>query len=343
MKAWLTIDLLRRDASAVKKPFFRPSSLNFSPNMPDFGCKICLHGQKKDNFPRSKCPVVTSLLIFLIITSDSFSQISFPSLSPKGRIEQNIGLTNLTIDYERPAARGRKIFGGLVKYDKLWRTGAGNCTKITFSKPVIIDNKKVNQGTYSIFTIPGMSEWTVILNKDTTLYGSGSYSEKNDLIRFKAKVQYTDRHYESLTIDIDVIPNNAVIYIAWERTQISFRVDTEIDKMVNESIEQNLLTDKSEDPEEYAMAAEYYYFLNKNLDRAKILIDKAIARRNEAWYYRQKIDILERQKKYKEAIECTRLAISLDQNRADWDAKSKKESKEEYEKRIDYFNNQLKQ
>lgn len=281
------------------------------------------------------------IIAFLIIINDIFSQSVFPNLSPKGRIEQNIGFTNVIIDYERPAVRGRKIFGELVKYDKLWRTGAGNCTKMTFSKPVLINNTVVNQGTYSVFTIPSKNEWTVILNKDTTLYGSGSYDEKNDVIRFKAKAQTTDRFYESLTMDIDVIPNNAMVFIAWERTQISFKIETQTDKLVADFIQEYLLTDKSTDSEEYAMAAEYYYFWNKDLDRARVLIDKAIAKKNEAWYYRQKIDILERQKKYKEAIECTRLAISLDQNRADWDDKSKRESKEDYEKRIKFFNNQL--
>jgi len=281
-------------------------------------------------------------LAFLITVTNSFSQSIFPSLSPKGRIEQTIGMTNIAVDYERPAARGRKIFGELVKNEKLWRTGAGNCTKITFSKPVIIDNKKINKGTYSVFTIPATNEWTVILNTDTTLYGVASYNEKKDLLRFKVKPQLTDRYYESLTIDIDVIPNNAVVYIAWEKTQISFQVETESDKVANDFIQQNLLTDKSKDPDEYAAAAEYYFYLNKDLDKALLLIDKAIRKRNESWYYRQKIDILEKQMKYQEAIDCANLAISVDQKRNDWDLKTKQQSEEEYKKRIEFFTSKLK-
>lgn len=282
------------------------------------------------------------IIVFLIPTTNSFSQAIFPSLSPKGRIEQKIGLTNIIVDYERPAARGRKVFGELVKYDKLWRTGAGNCTKIRFSKPVIIDNKKINEGVYSVFTIPSKNEWIVILNKDTALYGETSYDEKNDLLRFKAKTKSTDRYYESLTIDIDVIPNNAMVYIAWEKTQISFQVETESDKVANDFIQQYLLTDKSKDSDEYAAAAEYYFYLNKNLDQALILIDKAIAKKNESWYYRQKIDILEKQKKYKEAIDCANLAIALDQKRTEWDLKTKQQSKEEYKKRIEILKSRLK-
>ncbi|THU40491.1 DUF2911 domain-containing protein [Niastella caeni] len=285
----------------------------------------------------------TLLTFVLLVTStSSFSQSIFPGLSPKGRIEQTIGLTNITVDYERPAARGRKVFGELVKYEKLWRTGAGNCTKITFSKPVIINNIKINQGTYSLFTIPNAKEWTVILNSDTSLYGIASYDERKDLLRFKAKPQSTNRFYESLTIDIDVVPNNAVVYIAWEKTQISFQVETETDKVVNDFIQQNLFTDKSTDPDEYSTAAEYYFFLNRDLDRALMLIDKAIKMKNESWYYRQKIDILEKQMKYKEAIDCATLAISLDQKRTEWDLKTKQQSEEEYKKRIEFFKSKLK-
>ena len=280
-------------------------------------------------------------IVVLITTTNSFSQSIFPGLSPKGRIEQTIGLTNITVEYERPAARGRKVFGELVKYEKLWRTGAGNCTKITFSQPVTIGNKKINKGTYSLLTIPNTNEWTVILNTDTTLYGVASYNERNDLLRFKAKTQSTDRYYESLTIDIDVIPNNAMVYIAWEKTQIAFQVETETDKVANNFIQQNLLTGKSTDPDEYAAAAEYYFYLDKDLDRALILIDKAIRKKNESWYYRQKIDILEKQMKYKEAIDCANLAISLDQKRTGWDLKSKQQSETEYKKRIEFFRNKL--
>jgi hypothetical protein len=281
-------------------------------------------------------------IVFLITTANSFCQSIFPSLSPKGRIEQRIGLTDITVDYERPAARGRKVFGELVKYEKLWRTGAGNCTKIRFSKPVIIDNKKINKGSYSVFTIPNTNEWTVILNTDTTLYGVASYDKRNDIIHFKAKAQSTDRYYESLTIDIDVKPNNAIVYIAWENTQVSFQVETESDKAANDFIQQYLLTDASNDSDEYAAAAEYYFYLDKDLDRALLLIDKAITKKNESWYYRQKIDILEKQMKYKEAIDCANLAISLDQKRTEWDLKSKQQSEEEYKKRIEFFKSRLK-
>ncbi|WP_343668462.1 DUF2911 domain-containing protein [Chitinophaga sp.] len=282
-------------------------------------------------------------IVFLITTTQSFAQFIFPALSPKGSIEQTIGLTNISIEYERPAARGRIVFGELIKYDNLWRTGAGNCTKIRFTRPVTIDNKKINAGTYSLFTIPTKSDWTIILNADTTLYGISSYDERKDIIRFKAKSQPTNRYYESLTIDIDVVPNNALVYVAWEKTEISFKIETASDREAKDYIEQHLLTDKSTNPDEYAAAAEYNFYLNKNLDQALVLIDKAITKKNEPWYYRQKIDILEKLMKYREAIDCANLAISLNQKRTDWDLKEKQQNEAAYKKRIEYFKSKLKE
>lgn len=281
------------------------------------------------------------IIVFLITTNHLFSQSVFPGLSPKGRIEQTVGLTNIAVDYERPAARGRKVFGELVKYDKLWRTGAGNCTKITFSKPVVIDNKKIDKGTYAVFTIPNANEWTVILNTDTTLYGVASYDEKKDLLRFKVKPEPANRYYESLTMDIDVIPNNAVVYIAWEKTQISFPVETETDKMADAFIQQNLLTGMSKDADEYAAASEYYFYMDKELDRALMLMDRAIAIRKDAWYYRQKLDILEKQMKYQEAIDFANLAMSINRQRTEWDLKTKEQSEKEYKERIEFFKSKL--
>lgn len=159
------------------------------------------------------------------------------------------------------------------------------------------------------------------------------FDTTKDIIRFKVKAHSTDRYYESLTIDIDIVPNNAIIYISWEHTQISFHVDTESDKLVNDFIQRYLLTDKSQNPDEYAEAAEYYYYLNKELDRALVLIGKAIAMKNEPWYYRQKIDILEMQEKYDDAIDCATLAISINQKRTNWDFTAKQQSEAEYKRK----------
>ncbi|HEY5822827.1 MAG TPA: DUF2911 domain-containing protein [Cyclobacteriaceae bacterium] len=281
---------------------------------------------------------IFSILSFLLFI-DCFPQTHFPDLSPKGLVIQKIGLTTVEISYERPAARGRKIMGELVPYNKLWRTGAGNCTKIKFNQPVVIGDRKINAGTFSLLTIPGPTEWIIILNRDTTLYGTRSYNQSKDLVRFNVKPEKSTRYYESLTIDIDVIPNNAELYISWESTQIHFTIGTESDKRTAEFIKQNLLTNKSKDSDEYATAAEYYFYLNKELDQALILINSAVLRKKESWYFRLKIDILEKQNKSQEAIEVANQAIEMIQKKAEWDTQTKEQSIEEYKVRIKNLEN----
>ena len=238
----------------------------------------------------------------LLINCTLFSQSNFPALSSAGTISQVVGFTTIRIEYERPAARARKIFGDLVPYDEVWRTGAGKCTRISFDTPVVIDNKSVEAGTYSLFTIPGRDKWTIILNSDTSLYGAGRYDPAKDITRFVATPLPTTRFYESFTVDIDVVPNNALIYLAWEKTQVSFLIDTGADKKTVAYIDENLMTGKSVDANEYAAAVEYYIFQNKDLDKALTLIDFAIARNaRESWYYSLKVDVLEKQGKYAEA------------------------------------------
>lgn len=276
-------------------------------------------------------------MLCLLLFVDCFSQTYFPELSPKGLIMQNVGQTTIEINYERPAARGRKVFGQLVPYNKLWRTGAGNCTKIKFNETVIIGGTKVNAGTFSLLTIPGPAEWTIIINSDTTLYGTSSYIQNKDLIRFAVKPEKTSRFYESLTIDLDVIPNNAELYISWERTQIHFTIGTEIDKRITEYIAQTLLTNNSSDPDEYANAADYYFYLNKEPEKALILINNAISKKNELWYFRLKIDILEKPGKYQDAIEVCKLAIEFINNNSDWDSRTKQQGIDEYNQRIEGF------
>ena len=95
-----------------------------------------------------------------------------------------VGNTTLQIEYERPSARKRKVFGELVPWDQVWRTGAGNCTKIKTNQPIKIGGQQIEKGVYSLFTIPNPHEWVIILNKDTSLYGSYNYNSENDVARF---------------------------------------------------------------------------------------------------------------------------------------------------------------
>ncbi len=268
----------------------------------------------------------------LLLASFSSAQIIFPVLSPRGTLTQWVGNTYVTIEYERPAARAREIFGSLVSYDELWRTGAGYCTKISFDQPVKVGNENVEAGKYSLFTIPGEDEWVVILNSDTTLYGTYGYNEAKDVIRFLVKPIETDRFYESLTFDIDVIPNDAMIYLSWTNTQITFKVNTTIDEDVQLAVYKELLKGESDDPNQYALAAEYMVVQNTNLYDAIELADKAVALDNNSWARILKIQILEKLHKYDAAL--------AEIDRGIKNVKTRTYSKKEYmEKDIQFWEN----
>jgi len=278
-----------------------------------------------------KTPIHLLIISLSFLSATAWAQ--FPALSPRATVTQEIGATTISITYERPAMRGRAIFGGLVPYGKLWRTGAGNCTKIRFSKPVQIGKTPVPSGTYSLFTIPDAKSWTIILNKDTTLYGVDRYKPENDVLRIAAPVQSTARRYESLTFDIDVVPNNAVVYLSWGNTQVSFGVDTGVDKASMDFINASLLSGKSTNAEEYAAAAEYLYYLDRDLDKGFTLVTKAIALQKELWYYGLKVDILERQKQFSQGIAAADEAIQWIDSRQDWSPAKRAEYRGDFERR----------
>ncbi len=191
----------------------------------------------------------------------------YPSLSPKGHISQIVGNTVIKVSYERPSVRGRAIFGDLVPYNELWRTGAGHCTKISFSLPVTVEGNEISAGTYSLFTIPQKESWIVIFNSDTTLYGTSGYDEKKDILRFSVESNMSSRKYEALTFDIDIIPDNARIFMSWENTTVSFAVETSTAVEIERFIDAELMTGRESNSNIYAGAAEYYYFMDQHLDR----------------------------------------------------------------------------
>ncbi len=237
------------------------------------------------------------------------AQTEFPSLSPKGSVEQKVGITTISIEYERPIARGRTIFGELVPYKTLWRTGAGNGTKIKFDDDVVIAYEKIPAGRYSLFTIPDKQEWTIILNSDTTVYGLGGYDKVKDVVRFKTKVKTTDRYYEAFTVDIDLMEANAELNISWENTAVTFGIRTQTDTRLMKLVNEEFLSGKVKDPDVLAMGADYYYFQNIELETALKLINTAISMQKVSWYYDLKVDILTKRERYKEALETLKIAM----------------------------------
>ena len=248
----------------------------------------------------------------LLISSSLLAQedYSYPSLSPKGKLYQVVGNTILKLEYERPIARKRKVFGGLVPWNKVWRTGAGHCTKISFSKSVRIGGQEVEAGTYALLSIPKPDEWILILNRDTTLYGGYAYNAEKDLARFVVIPQQSSRHYESLNFDIELLPNNARIYLSWENTQVHFEVETSTDAEMEKFIQEKLLTGIHKNSDIYAGAAEYYLYQGSNFHRAIQLADKALEiDTKNGWARNLKISLYERLDLHNKALEEIEKAI----------------------------------
>lgn len=255
------------------------------------------------------------IFFFLIaIVASLKAQPAMPPLSPHARTEQQIGFTTISIDYHRPSAREREIFGALVPYGKIWKTGGGDCTKIKFSEPVVVEGLPLVPGTYSLYSVPGESQWTIILNRDTT----GYYQEKDDVLRFQVNPYTTTRFFNALTIDIDFIPEEAEVHINWARTGVAFRIETETDKRLTQLLDDQLRS-QSQNSQFLALAAEYYLFRNDHLDRALVLADRALSLERRCWYYSLKVDILRKSGKYAEALEVLKRSIAYDKgNPENW-------------------------
>jgi hypothetical protein len=210
--------------------------------------------------------------------------LEFPDPSPLAVVKQRIGLTDVEVTYHRPIAHGRVIFGGLVPYDATWRTGANNATKISFSSPVKLNGKDVAAGTYELFTIPGKSEWTVIIHKNMSQWGDYSYDAKNDVLRFTAKPAALSTPLEAMTISFaDFTPKSATMSIAWEKTQVPVSIEVDVVGMLKPKIEAVMAAPGDKKP--YVPAAMFYYENNIELKQANAWMDAAIAENPKAFWF----------------------------------------------------------
>lgn len=161
----------------------------------------------------------------MAVTFTSMAQLDLPQPSPLGKIEQVVGLTKVSIEYSRPSAKGRKIFGDVVPMDIMWRTGANASTKLTFDGPVTIDGKQVPAGTYSLLTVPHAEMWEVMLNADSKVNGPDGYDAQKNVVHLKTAPKKTE-FVETFTIDVtEVLKDGATIELVWENTRVGFRVE----------------------------------------------------------------------------------------------------------------------
>ena len=242
-----------------------------------------------------------SLLIvsLAILTFVAEAQIQTPQASPPGSVSTTVGLTDVKIDYFRPRVKGRKIFttdaSALVPYGKIWRTGANNGSKISFSTDVKVEGTAVPKGEYLILTWPGATEWTVSLYKDVSLGGNmDGYDASKDAAKFKVKPEKLSEKVETLTFNIGDISDDsktAKVQLAWENTSIKFPISVDYDAQVMKSIETATAAANAE-PNTYFQAAVYYLENGKDLKKAKEWVTKpADANPNAFWVLHQKAKI----------------------------------------------------
>ncbi len=197
-----------------------------------------------------------------------------PTTNPRAVVRQRVAATEIEVTYNRPSVRGRTIFGGLVPYGQVWRTGSDATTKISFSTPVTLNETPLEAGTYELFSIPGEQEWVVILQQNHSQWGSYSYDPKNDAARLKVQpVPLRDR-VESFTIGFDELTTNAAtLNLAWDQIRVPIRIAVDIRATVVPQLEAAL---QAEGRRPYFLAAMFYFENNLDLDRAAELMALAL-------------------------------------------------------------------
>ncbi|MGA8144923.1 MAG: DUF2911 domain-containing protein [Candidatus Acidiferrales bacterium] len=205
------------------------------------------------------------------------AQIVLPRPSQHAVVTQRIGITDVTINYHRPLVNGRKVFGGLEAYGKVWRAGANENTTITFTDPVTIEGKALDAGTYGLHMIPAEGDWTVIFSKAATSWGSFSYDQAEDALRVTVKTQPAEFH-DALTYDFDDLkPDSAVVSMRWDKIAVPFKVAVNVNEVVEKSLHKQLRGLAQYTWDGWNDAADYLVASKVDLDEALHYTDKSIA------------------------------------------------------------------
>jgi hypothetical protein len=282
-----------------------------------------------------KILVTGALLLAFMVSS---AQIKTPQASPSAAIEQAVGLTNVKIEYSRPSAKGRSVYGELVPFGKLWRTGANGNTIITFSEDVVISGKTLPKGQYALYTLPKADSWDIIFYTDTNNWGlPEKWDDKKEALRATVKPEFLSRNVETFTIGVNNLDNDyGYLEIAWEKTMVALKFEVPTKQTALKSIETALAGPTSTD---YFAAAQYYYQSGGDQNKALTWINAAVEKTpkgQEVPFYilRQKSLIQAKLGDKKGAIETAKLsqAAAEKANNADY-VKMNKDSIQEWSKK----------
>ncbi|HEY3659732.1 MAG TPA: DUF2911 domain-containing protein [Candidatus Udaeobacter sp.] len=216
-------------------------------------------------------------------------KIEFPAPSQHSVVKQRVGLTDVEVDYSRPNKNNREIFGGLVPYGKVWRTGANAVTKIKFSRAVTLGGKEIPAAEYALFTIPTASEWTIILSKDAKVQSAADYKQENDAARITAIPEALPETIETFTITLnDVKGASATLDLLWDKTRVPVKLSTDDIEQVSKQLDAAVSAGTPLDARTAYQAAAFYYDNNKDLNQAAKWIDQALEKNPDAYFMHYK-------------------------------------------------------
>jgi hypothetical protein len=240
---------------------------------------------------------LTSLAALCMLLAEA--QLKTPAPSPTQTIKQDFGLGSIELSYSRPAMKGRKVFGDLVPFGNVWRTGANSATLLTFSDEVTIGGKKVPAGKYGLLSIPNKDSWTLIISKQLDVTSPAAYKAESDVVRVDVNTMKMGEKVESFTMQFaNVKPTSCELHIMWENTAVSLPIATDVDTKVMTQIDQLM----NKDTRPYFNAAMYYMDNGKDLNQALSWFDKAVEQNASAfWIHHQRANCLAKLGKKAEA------------------------------------------
>jgi len=254
---------------------------------------------------------IAAALLLVAISAFSQSAIRLPEASPAATVGQTIGITDVAITYHRPAVNKRKIWGGLVPFGTIWRTGANENTTISFSTPVKIEGQPLPAGTYGLFAIPGASQWTMVFSKFTGDWGGYNYDPSEDALRVTVTPQTVAESQERMSFTFDDVTNSAgVASLRWEKLRVPMKIEVDLPSTVRASIASTLRGGKHWDANAWAAAARWE-LRNGSADTAMQYADHALSLATTSGTLRTKAAVLEKKGDAKGAAELRERAKSL--------------------------------
>ncbi|HND94401.1 MAG TPA: DUF2911 domain-containing protein [Chitinophagaceae bacterium] len=228
---------------------------------------------------------ISAMALVMMLSADA-QGLNTPQPSPTQTVKQNFGLSSIELSYSRPGVKGRKIFGDLVPYGNVWRTGANQATTLTFGDEVTIGGVKIKAGKYGLLTIPEKKSWTIIISKQTGVTSPADYKQDQDVVRVDAKTNATGDAIETFTIEFaNVKPNTCNLEIKWDKTSVSLPISTDVETKVMAQIDQ--LMNKDNRP--YYNAAMYYMDNGKDLNQALGWFQKAAEMQPKAFWIQHQL------------------------------------------------------